>query len=315
MNQPKKVEQGLLLEYAQGRLSGVQVIAVLSLKGGVGKTTVVLGLAGAAMQRGVRTLVVDLDPQANATVALQPAETSATIADVLDDPRRSVMRRAIAPSAWGDDLDVLVGAESNERHNNPEPTDKQLSRLDRALSRLTGEDGTRASIAGRTTDEEEYGLVIIDCPPSLSQLTRSALVAADRAVLVTDPTIFAVAGVQRAFEAVQNERVHHNPHLQPLGVLINRVRSRSAEHAFRVAELRELFGPLVLTTVIPDRSAIQQSQGACVPIQQWDTPGAREVSAVFNGLLGRIMRSTSRHSPMAGAARRAVFRADTPATG
>lgn len=293
----------------------MQVIAVLSLKGGVGKTTVVLGLAGAAMQRGVRTLVVDLDPQANATVALQPAETSATIADVLDDPRRSVMRRAIAPSAWGDDLDVLVGAESNERHNHPEPTEKQLSRLDRALSRLSGEEGARASIAGRTTEEEEYGLVIIDCPPSLSQLTRSALVAADRAVLVTDPTIFAVAGVQRAFEAVQNERVQHNTDLQPLGVLINRVRSRSAEHAFRVAELRELFGPLVLTTVIPDRSAIQQSQGACVPIQQWDTPGAREVSAVFNGLLGRIMRSTGRHTPMAGAARRAVFSADTPATG
>lgn len=268
----------------------MQVIAVLSLKGGVGKTTVALGLAGAAMQHGLRTLVVDLDPQANATVALQPGETSASVADVLDVPRDSLLRRAIAPSGWGDDLDVLVGSEANERHNNPEPSPKQLNRLDQALRRLSPRDDEDLS----DEDPDAYGLVIIDCPPSLGQLTRSALVAADRAVLVTDPTIFAVAGVQRAFEAVQNERVLHNSRLQPLGVLINRVRSRSAEHAFRVGELRELFGPLVLSGLIPDRSAIQQAQGACVPIQHWDTPGAREVSTVFNGLLGRIIRGSPR---------------------
>jgi len=270
----------------------VQVIAVLSLKGGVGKTTVVLGLAGAAVERGMRTLVVDLDPQANATVALEPGPTSTTIAEVLDEPRRAVLKRAISPSAWGEDLDVLVGSEANERHNHPEPSLKQLGRLDRALDRLRHrEDGDGADGA-----EDDYSLVIVDCPPSLGQLTRGALVAADRAVLVSDPTIFAVAGVQRAFEAVQSERVEHNPRLQPLGVLINRVRSRSAEHAYRIAELRELFGPLVLTGTVPDRSAIQQAQGACVPIQHWDTPGAREVSSVFDGLLGRIIRSADRNA-------------------
>jgi len=273
-------------------LTSVQVIAVLSLKGGVGKTTVVLGLAGAAVERGMRTLVVDLDPQANATVALEPGPTSTTIAEVLDEPRRAVLKRAISPSAWGEDLDVLVGSEANERHNHPEPSLKQLGRLDRALDRLRHrEDGDGADGA-----EDDYSLVIVDCPPSLGQLTRGALVAADRAVLVSDPTIFAVAGVQRAFEAVQSERVEHNPRLQPLGVLINRVRSRSAEHAYRIAELRELFGPLVLTGTVPDRSAIQQAQGACVPIQHWDTPGAREVSSVFDGLLGRIIRSADRNA-------------------
>ncbi len=133
--------------------------------------------------------------------------------------------------------------------------------------------------------------MIIDCPPSLGQLTRSALATADRAVLVTDPTMFAVSGVQRAFDAVQTERMRGNPELQPLGVLINRVRPRNAEHDFRIAELRELFGPLVLPGVLPDRSAIQQAQGACMPIQRWDTPGAREASAVFTLLLGRVLRS------------------------
>lgn len=334
----------------------MQVVAVLSLKGGVGKTTVALGLAGAAQQHGVRTLLVDLDPQANATIATDAGPSEATVADVLDDPRRSVLRRAIVPSGWGEGLDVLVGAEQTERHNHPDPGPRQLGRLARALRKLTdgapldedlddepGDDeddgpggdafggGARAdrregrgggegrrngarrrdvrgedahggdarggNARGGAADDHELGpyrLVVIDCPPSLGQLTRSALAAAHRAVLVTDPTMFAVSGVQRAFDAVQAERQRANPGLQPLGVLINRVRPRNAEHEFRVAELRELFGPLVFSGVLPDRSAIQQAQGACVPVQRWDTPGAREASAVFTTLLGRVLRSERR---------------------
>jgi chromosome partitioning protein len=267
----------------------VQVVASLSLKGGVGKTTVALGLAGAAQQHGLRTLVVDLDPQANATIALDVGTTTATVADVLDEPRLSVLRGAIAPSAWGEGLDVLVGAEQLERHNHPEPGPAQLGRLSRALQRLEQLD--RPEGADDEPADDPYRLVVIDCPPSLGQLTRSALAAADRAVLVTDPTMFAVSGVQRAFDAVQTERSRGNPDLQPLGVLINRVRPRNAEHEFRIAELRELFGALVLPGVLPDRSAIQQAQGACMPIQRWDTPGAREASAVFTLLLGRVLRS------------------------
>jgi chromosome partitioning protein len=277
-------------------LIAVLVVATLSLKGGVGKTTVALGLAGAALQHDVRTLVVDLDPQANSTIALDAGPTTATVADVLDEPRRSVLHGAIARSGWGDGLDVLVGAEQTERHNHPDPGPKQLEQLRRALHRLVDADGL---LGDRTTGgpDEPYRLVIIDCPPSLGQLTRSALAAAHRAVLVTDPTMFAVSGVQRAFDAVQTERQRGNSELQPLGVLINRVRPRNTEHEFRISELRELFGPLVLTGVLPDRSAIQQAQGACMPIQRWDTPGAREASAVFTLLLGRVLRSDRRRDP------------------
>jgi cellulose biosynthesis protein BcsQ len=261
----------------------VHTVAVLSLKGGVGKTTVVLGLASAALRRGVRTLVVDLDPQCNATATLDPAETEGTLVDVLNEPTLTNLRKAITPSPWGEGLDVLVGSEDVEALNHPEPGARKLMKLGKGLEQID-----------KLLDEDEtpYQLVLLDCPPSLGQLTRSALVAADRALLVTEPTMFAVSGVQRAFEAVQNERSEHNPRLQPLGVVVNRVRPRSHEHQFRVEELRELFGPLVMPVALPDRLAVQQAQGACLPIHQWNTPGAREVSLAFNLLLARIMRAS-----------------------
>ncbi|MEB3366992.1 ParA family protein [Saccharopolyspora mangrovi] len=259
----------------------MQTVAVLSLKGGVGKTTVVLGLASAAMRRGVRTLVVDLDPQCNATAALEPDKTAKGLTDVLADPRPEVLRAAVTGSAWGDEVDVLVGSEDAENLNGHQADGGHLSRLDEALSELDDliADG-----------ELPYQLVLLDCPPSLGRLTRSALVAADRALLVTEPTIFAVSGVQRAFEAVQAERAT-NPDLQPLGVVVNRVRPRSHEHQYRIDELRDIFGPLVMPVALPDRLAVQQAQGACMPIHQWGTPGAREVALAFNLILARTLRA------------------------
>ncbi|SFS34046.1 ParA family protein [Saccharopolyspora flava] len=267
----------------------MQTVAVLSLKGGVGKTTVVLGLASAAMRRGVRTLVVDLDPQCNATAALEPEETAKGLSDVLADPRPEVVRAAVTGSAWGEEVDVLVGSEDAENLNGNHADGGHLSRLDEALSELDGliADG-----------ELPYQLVLLDCPPSLGRLTRSALVAADRALLVTEPTIFAVSGVQRAFEAVQAER-SNNPDLQPLGVVVNRVRPRSHEHQYRIDELRDIFGPLVMPVALPDRLAVQQAQGACMPIHQWGTPGAREVALAFNLILARTLRAGRLRRPEA----------------
>jgi cellulose biosynthesis protein BcsQ len=264
----------------------VLVASVLSLKGGVGKTTVTLGLASAAVHRGVDTLLVDLDPQMNATATVDPDSASAsnghpggrrwTVAEVLDDPSRKVIDKAIRVSAWGESLRLLPGSERTENHNHPDPGSKTLFRLANALAKVS----------------PLPELVLVDCPPSLGQLTRSALTAADRAVLVTEPSLFAVTGVQRALEAVQTERLAHRPALQPLGVVINRFRPRVTEHEYRLAELRDLFGPLVLSPVLPDRSAVQQAQGAAIPIHQWPTAGAREVAQSFDALLDRLMRST-----------------------
>ncbi|MGA1701754.1 MAG: ParA family protein, partial [Candidatus Nanopelagicales bacterium] len=87
-------------------------IAVISLKGGVGKSTTVLGLAGAAWARGLRALVIDLDPQANATVALDPPPFAFTVGDVLADARPGIAREAIVPTGWGPQVDLLPSEEA-----------------------------------------------------------------------------------------------------------------------------------------------------------------------------------------------------------
>lgn len=256
-------------------MCGMLVTSVLSLKGGVGKTTVTLGLASAALDRGLDTVVVDLDPQANATTTLEPQDPTKNIADVLANPRRWLVNEAAVASSWGPQLRVIAGSEDAEKLNHPNPGAKQVSALAAALGHL----------------RPAPDLVLIDCPPSLGRLTRSGLVASDRAILVTEPALYAVTGVQRALEAVHAERMAHQPNLQPLGVVVNRAKSRSVEQEYRLTELKELFGPLVLPQTIPDRSALQQAQGAGVPIHRWPSAGAREVAMVFDALLDRLLRS------------------------
>jgi cellulose biosynthesis protein BcsQ len=191
-----------------------------------------------------------------------------------------VLAAAISKSAWGDGVDVLVGSEDAESFNDPDPGSRRLNRLAGALGELHKlvEDGGLP-----------YRLVLLDCPPSLGRLTRSALVAADGALLVTEPSLFAVSGVQRAAEAVEAERAEHNPRLRPLGVVVNRVKPRSKEHNFRVAELKQNFGRLVRSPVLPDRVAVQQAQGACVPLHRLRTAGARQLAASFDTLLDNTM--------------------------
>ncbi|WP_019815461.1 ParA family protein, partial [Saccharomonospora saliphila] len=258
----------------------MHTVAVLSLKGGVGKTTVALGMASAALRRGARTLVGDLDPQGNATATLDPPLTDATLADVLDSPRLAVLDRAIAASGWSDRLDVLVGSEDLELLNEPGPDAPRIDGLARALDELRAR-----------PDGEPYEIAILDCPPSLGRLTRSALLAADSALLVTEPTMYAVSGAQRALEAIDTVRSEHNPRLRPAGVLVNRLRVRSYEHQYRIEELRESFGRLVMPTAIPDRLVIQQAQGACTPIHEWGSPASREIALTFNMVLAKILRS------------------------
>ena len=255
------------------------VTSVCSLKGGVGKTSVVLGLASAAFARGLPTLVVDLDPQGDATMGLDVVTTGhGDVADVLASPRRRAIEGAIAPSGWvpeGDRvLDVMIGSARSAAHDSPAPTPKAIRQLDEALRRVEG-----------------YELVLIDCPPSINALTRTALVASRRAAVVTEPGLFSVSAADRALRAMDELRRGPAPDLSPLGLIVNRVRPRSAEHDYRIAELKQMFGPLVLSPALPERSVLQQAQGAGRPIHSWAGQPAEELSADFDRLLERVLRS------------------------
>jgi chromosome partitioning protein len=259
----------------------VLAVSVLSLKGGVGKTSVVLGLTGAARAKGLRTLVVDLDPQANATTVLDPQNVRFTASDVLAGGLTGVVSEAIAATAWGPAVSVVPSEPALEHRNHPGDGKSGEHRLRAALNGLAAVD-----------------LVLVDCPPSLAQLSKNALAASDLALVVTEPTMFALTGAQQALAAVDLVRRGFNLRLRPAGIVVNRFKARSAEHRYRLDELIAAYRELVLDPVVPERSAIGAAQGSCLPIQAWPSPGAREVARVFSAHLDHLLAAAGSAGPL-----------------
>jgi cellulose biosynthesis protein BcsQ len=254
----------------------VLVVTVVSLKGGVGKTTVTLGLAGAAAARGLRTLLVDLDPQGNASAALDPTGATFTSNDVLADGRSGVLAQAVSPSAWDPRLFVVPSEPTLEHRNHPVDGRGGEHRLRTTMQGLTG-----------------FDLVLLDTPPSLGELTKNALAASSRAVVVTEPTAFAVTGAARALEAIEVVREGFNLGLRPAGIVVNRYRPRSVEHQYRFAELLAAYGGLVLEPVLPERVALVSAAGAHVPIQHWPGAGAKEIARALDTYLTAVVASAA----------------------
>ena len=264
----------------------VHVLSVSALKGGVGKTTVTLGLASAAFSKGVRTLVVDLDPQSDVSTGMDiQAAGRLNVADVLANPKEKVVRQAITSSGWAKahpgTIDVMIGSPSAINFDGPHPSVRDVWKLEEALA----------------TIEADYDLVLIDCAPSLNAPTRTSWAASDRAVVVTEPSPFSVAAADRALRGMEEIRRGLSPRLQPLGIVVNRVRPQSIEHQFRIKELRDMFGPLVLAPQLPERTSLQQAQGAAKPLHIWPGDSAQELAADFDALLERIMRTGRIASP------------------
>jgi len=253
-------------------MADVPTIAVLSMKGGVGKTTVTLGLASAAAARGHSVLVIDLDPQGNASMGLAVDEPAFTMNDVLADARPGIAEQALTPSPWGEKVHVLAADRSLE-HRNQAEGNYSAQRLRIAL----------ASLPSR------YDLVVIDCPPSLGEMTRNALHAATSAVIVTEPSYFALHGAEQALEAVQLVQSTTNPGLRQVSIVVNKARTTVAEHRHRIAELTDAYGSFVNTVMIPERQAIAQAEGAGVPIHAWDSPAGAELSTQFDLLLDQYL--------------------------
>jgi chromosome partitioning protein len=218
----------------------MRTLAVCNQKGGVGKTTIALLLADAASRRGERVLLVDLDPQANATGASAvDLGGGATLADVLVDPRRRTLRDAIRPSPWGLDVAVSSVELASKERNRRMADEHDLQRLLATLS-------------------DEYDLVVVDSPPSLGVLTVNALAAAEAYLVVADPTRFALDGVHGVTETASVVRDYYNPDLHLAGIVVN-LFDTTRESGRRLAELRSLFPEAVLEPAIPRRVIVKEA--------------------------------------------------------
>jgi chromosome partitioning protein len=212
-------------------------IAVLSQKGGTGKTTTVRTLADVLRRSDVRTLTVDLDPQGNLSDYFDlPPDVEPTVAEVLSTRTR-------AAEAIHDDII---------------PANLSLAEAELMLGGKMGRELTlRRALAGVS---EEYEFVLIDCPPSLGLLTVNALVAADYALITAEAQYFALQGVEQAMEVVELARDSLNPQLSLLGVLLNLADMRTVHSREALASLKERFGDAVFDTVI--RASIAYAESA-----------------------------------------------------
>ncbi|MEA2226234.1 MAG: chromosome partitioning protein [Solirubrobacteraceae bacterium] len=212
-------------------------IAVLSQKGGTGKTTTVRTLADAFRRSGLRTLAVDLDPQGNLSDYFDiPPDAEPTISDVLAG-------RAQTPEAIHEDLI---------------PANLTLAEAELMLGGKMGRELTLRRALAKAP--EEYDLILIDCPPSLGLLTVNALVAADHALITAEAQYFALQGVEQAMEVVELARDGLNAELSLLGVLLNLADMRTVHSREALASLKERFGERVFDTVI--RSSIAYAESA-----------------------------------------------------
>ncbi|MEN9957472.1 MAG: hypothetical protein RIR46_1080 [Actinomycetota bacterium] len=254
------------------------VLSVSSLKGGVGKTTVALGMASASSARGLRTLVIDLDPQCDATTGLGAiGEFNETCADVLKSPKHNVVHKAIVSSTWAKihstKIDVMVGSPKVQQADAPSPSVRDLWKLEEALARI----------------ETDYDLVIIDTPPSINGLTKTAWVTSDRILIVTEPSLFSVVAAERSIRAINELRKAITRRLKIFGVVVNRYKPLSKEHQFRVAELNEKYPGKLLPQLFEEKSTMQQAQGAAMPIHSWPGDTAAAIAASFDHVLDALM--------------------------
>ena len=275
-------------------------MSISSLKGGVGKTSVTTGLASAALAAGIPTLVVDLDPHADASTALGVSpDDQLDIGRMLRSPRRAHLADNVVPSGWVEHARINGSANgsANGRPNGTTRPGAATSLLDVAVgSAYTGiydrpdlgrRDLRRLStvLAGATN----YELVLVDCPPSLNGLTRMAWSASDKVTLVAEPGLFSVAGTERTMRAIQLFRQEFAPKLSPAGIVANRVRSGSAEHTFRLSEMESMFGELLLSPHIPEQANWQQIQGAAHSIHHWPGDSAKNAAGLFDALLQNLL--------------------------
>jgi chromosome partitioning protein len=243
-------------------------IAVLSQKGGTGKTTTVRTLTDIYRRVGLDVLAVDLDPQGNLSDYFDvPPDADPTIADVLAGQERA------ADAVHGDVIPANLGLAESELV-------------------LGGKMGREMTLRRALRDvKRRYDVVLIDCPPALGLLTVNAVVAADYALLSTEAQYFSLQGVEQALEIIELAKENLHPDLEWLGVVLNIADLRTIHSREALQQLRERFGEKVFDAVI--RSSIRYAESAERGVSIVDY--RPELGADYLGLAGEVLERVGLH--------------------
>jgi chromosome partitioning protein len=231
------------------------IYALANQKGGVGKTTTAINLAACLAEAGEPSLVVDLDPQANATSGLGERANGTPSYDLLDGAPLEGLARATRFA----NLDLV-------------PAKADLAGAVVELARRgDGERYLAQSLAGA---RESYSFVFLDCPPSLGPLTVNALAAADRVLVPVQAEYYALEGLTQLVHSVNLVRARLNPKLAIGGLLLTMVDGRTRLAADVVAEVRRHFGPLVFETTVPRSVRLAEAPSHGLPAIAYDRRSA-----------------------------------------
>jgi len=247
----------------------MRVIAIVNQKGGCGKTTTTVNLAGSLAADGARVLVVDLDPQAHATLALgiDPEELEENLYEVLTDPDGAERLH-----------EVLVEAGPNVA---VAPSGIVLSALEQKLASEQIESKTERLARAIESVRDLFDYVLIDCPPSVGLLTFNALRAASEVIVPLETSYFAIHGVQKLLDtiALLTERIGHELCVRILPTMYDG-RTRYARQT--LAEIRELFKDMCFDTVVRLNVKLREAASRGLPICQYapSANGSRDYNAL-----------------------------------
>jgi chromosome partitioning protein len=259
------------------------VLTACQRKGGVGRSTLLWNLAGALSKRGLKVLLVDLDPQASISqIVLSPEAVDAlpvsrSIVSLLGDEYFGSARTIVQPAGIPG-VDLIPGSNALSRFNFPEPEktgDLQDSLRD-ALADIRG----------------DYDAVLCDTPPSLETLAWIPAVAADVALTPTPAEALAVQELVHAGRFLERVRWARNPRLVWLGVVLTMHQPRLAIHEAFQRSLRAAYGDLVLDNPVPYNVAFKECVVARQPLAYWKPKGApaKAVDAVAGEILARVAK-------------------------
>ena len=252
------------------------VVTVANQKGGVGKTTTTVNLAAALAEGGLRVLVIDLDPQGNASTALSIEHQSgvAGVYDVLID--EATLPEVAQSSPESDRIDVV-------------PATIDLAGAEIELVSLVARETRLRRALQDVRDERSYDVVLIDCPPSLGLLTVNGFVAADEVFIPIQCEYYALEGVSMLVRNIDLIQRHLHPELRLGGILMTMFDARTRLATQVAQEVRDHFGEVVLETLIPRSVRISEapSYGQTVLAYDPEGPGARAYRSAAKELAAR----------------------------